>query len=250
MRGLSRPRTARFAIVVAFASWPAFAQTGPGWTTAWGTSQQVLGQTHVSNATLRLIARVTAPGDTIRLRFANTFGTAPVTFGKVSVGPRQSANNPASISPGLLMPVTFAGQSSVTIAAGGSVTSDPVPLRVDAQEDVAVSVYVPDADVAASQHNGAIVTSFTTDNGAGDLTASESGTPFKTRIRTMPWLKAIDVRATTPTTAIVASAIPLPTGPARPSMRMIAGKISWRSDWRCKTSSAIPSSTKGSAEIP
>jgi lysophospholipase L1-like esterase len=75
---------------------------------------------------------------------------------------------------------------------------------VDAQEDVAVSVYVPDADVAASQHNGAIVTSFTTDNGAGDLTASESGTPFKTRIRTMPWLKAIDVRATTPTTAIVA----------------------------------------------
>jgi lysophospholipase L1-like esterase len=202
--GLPRLRTANFVLAGVLACWPAFAQTGPGWITAWATSQQTLGPARVSNATLRLIARVTAPGDAIRLRFDNTFGTAPVTFGRVSAGPRQSANNPASISPGLLVPVTFAGQSSVTIAAGGSATSDPVALRVDAQEDVAVSVYVPGAEVAASQHNGALVTSFATDNGAGDLTASESGTPFKTRITTMPWLKAIDVHATAPATAIVA----------------------------------------------
>jgi lysophospholipase L1-like esterase len=197
-------RTVTFAVILALSSWPAFAQTGAGWTTAWGTSQQVLGQSRVSNATLRLIARVTAPGDAIRLRFDNTFGTAPVTFGKVSAGPRQSASNPASISPGLLTPVMFGGHASVTIAPGGSVTSDPIPLAVEAQEDLAVSVYVPGADVPASQHSGAVVTSFVTDSGAGDLTASESGAPFKTRITTMPWLKAIDVRATAPTTAIVA----------------------------------------------
>src|SRR5258708_3509913 len=195
---LSRLRTTEIAVALAFAGfWPAFAQTGPDWTTAWATSQQVLGQTRVSNATLRLIARVTAPGDAIRLRFDNTFGT-------VSAGPRQSANNPASISPGLLIPVTFDGKSSITIAAGGSVTSDRIPLAVDAQEDLAVSVYIPGTDVPASQHRGAMVTSFITDNGAGDLTASESEAPFKTQITTMPWLKAIDVRGTAPTTAIVA----------------------------------------------
>jgi hypothetical protein len=65
--GLPGLRTAKFAIAMGIASWPAFAQTVPGWTAAWGTSQQVLGQTRVSNATLRLIARVTAPGDAIRL---------------------------------------------------------------------------------------------------------------------------------------------------------------------------------------
>src|SRR5215475_8605115 len=200
------------AIVVAFASCPAFAQTSPGWITAWATSQQTLGQTQVSNATLRLIARVTAPGDAIRLRFDNTFGTAPVTFGKVSTGPRQSVNNRASISPGLLMPVMFDGRSSVTIPAGGSVTSDAIPLRVDAQEDLAVSVYIPGADVQASQHTGAVVTSFVTDNGAGDLTASESGVPFKTRITTMPWLKAIDVHVTTPTTATIVFGDSIPYG--------------------------------------
>jgi lysophospholipase L1-like esterase len=75
---------------------------------------------------------------------------------------------------------------------------------MDAQEDLAISVYVPGTDVLASQHSGAIVTSFITDNGAGDLTASESGVPFKTRITTMPWLKAIDVRVTAATTAIIA----------------------------------------------
>ena len=97
--GLPRLRTANFVLAGVLACWPAFAQTGTGWTTAWATSQQALGPARVSNATLRLIARVTAPGDAIRLRFDNTFGTAPVTFGKVSAGPRQSANNPASISP-------------------------------------------------------------------------------------------------------------------------------------------------------
>jgi lysophospholipase L1-like esterase len=201
---LLRLKTATFAMVVALGSWPAFAQTGSDWITAWGTSQQALSQSRVSNATVRLVARVTAPGDAFRLRFDNTFGTVPVTFGKVSAGPRQSANNPASISPGLLMPVTFGGQSSVTIAAGGSVTSDPIPLAVDAQEDLAVSIYLPGADVAASQHSGAHATSFVTENGAGDLTASESGTAFKARITTMPWLKAIDVHVTAPTTAVVA----------------------------------------------
>jgi lysophospholipase L1-like esterase len=193
-----------FAIAVAFGWLPALAQAESGWTTAWGTSQQALSQTRVSDATFRLIARVTAPGDAIRLRFDNTFGAAPVTFGRVSAGPRQSANNPASISPGLFMPALFDGQSSVTIEAGGSATSDPIPLAVDAQEDLAISVYVPGAEVPASQHNGALVTSFITDNGAGDLTASESGGAFKNRITTMPWLKAIDVRATSPTTAVVA----------------------------------------------
>jgi lysophospholipase L1-like esterase len=193
-----------FAIAMVFGSLPAFAQAESGWTTAWGTSQQALGQNRVSDATFRLIARITVPGDAIRLRFDNTFGAAPVTFGKVSAGPRQSANNPASISPGLLMPVLFDGQSAVTIEAGGSATSDPIPLAVDAQEDLAISVYVPGADVPASQHSGALVTSFITDNGAGDLTASESGVAFKNRITTMPWLKAIDVHAASPTTAIVA----------------------------------------------
>src|SRR5689334_24914833 len=40
----------------------------PGWVTSWSTSQQGLAQQPIANATLRLIARVTIPGEAIRVR--------------------------------------------------------------------------------------------------------------------------------------------------------------------------------------
>src|SRR6185503_418541 len=37
------------------------------WVAAWSTSQQGLSETKLSNATVRLIARVTIPGDAVRI---------------------------------------------------------------------------------------------------------------------------------------------------------------------------------------
>src|SRR6266567_117935 len=95
-------RALAFVLLVASS---AFAQNAhQGWVTAWGTSQQALGETKISNATVRLIARVTLPGDSIRIRLDNTFGTAPVTFGSVTVAPR--IQGPA-VAAGLNKAVTF-----------------------------------------------------------------------------------------------------------------------------------------------
>jgi lysophospholipase L1-like esterase len=145
-----------------------------------------------------MIARVTVPGESVRVRLDNTFGTAPVVFGKATIGLR--ARGPA-VAAGLVRPLTFGGKDSVTVAAGASATSDPVALRVEALQDVAVSLFVPAADVQPSQHNNAVVTSYLTDNGAGDQSASEDGKPFSAKTTSMLWLKSIDVipdgRATT-----------------------------------------------------
>src|ERR1700692_4107799 len=103
------------------------------WVTAWATSQQGLGPAKIGNATVRMIARVTVPGESVRDRLDNTFGTAPVVFGKDTLGLR--GRGPA-VAAGLVRPLTFAGKDSVTIAAGASVTSDPVALRVEALQDV------------------------------------------------------------------------------------------------------------------
>jgi len=81
----------------------------------------------------------------------------------------------------------------VTVAAGATVTSDPVALRVEALQDLAVSLFVPDADVQPSQHNNAVVTSYLTDNGAGDQSAAADGKPFTGKTTSMFWLKSIDV---------------------------------------------------------
>ena len=60
----------------------------PGWVTSWSTSQQGLAQQPVANATLRLITRVTLPGDAVRVRLDNSFGTQPVTFSHATIAPR------------------------------------------------------------------------------------------------------------------------------------------------------------------
>jgi lysophospholipase L1-like esterase len=164
---------------------------GQGWVTAWGTSQQGLGNARISNATVRMLARVTIPGESVRIRLDNTFGASPVTFGKATIGPR--VRGPA-LAAGMITPVTFSGKEMVTIPAGESVVSDPVALRVEAQQDLAVSLFVTGAETRPSQHLSAFVTSYLTENGAGDHSASADGRPFTGRTTSAFWLKAIDVR--------------------------------------------------------
>jgi lysophospholipase L1-like esterase len=173
----------------------------PAWVTAWATSQQGAGETRITNATVRMIARVTVPGDSVRVRLDNTFGTTPVAFGKASIGPRIRG---AALAAGMVKPLTFGGKSAVTVPAGGTVESDPVALHVDAQQDVAVSLYVAASDVQPSQHNNAVVTSYVTPNGAGDQSASEDGKPFAGTTTSLWWLKSIDVQPAAPATTIVA----------------------------------------------
>ena len=60
----------------------AVAQNAQAWVTAWGTSQQALGDTKITNATVRMVARVTIAGESVKVRLDNTFGRAPVVFGK------------------------------------------------------------------------------------------------------------------------------------------------------------------------
>jgi lysophospholipase L1-like esterase len=175
--------------------------SNPGWITAWATSQQGLGPAKISNATVRMVARVTAPGESLRVRLDNTFGKEPVTFGKATIGLRVRG---AALAAGLVRPLTFGGKDSVTVAAGGTVVSDAVALHVEALQDVAVSLFVPGADVQPSQHNNAQVTSYLTDNGGGDQSAAEGGKAFSGTTTSMPWLKSIDVIAGAGVSTIVA----------------------------------------------
>ncbi|HEY7302105.1 MAG TPA: GDSL-type esterase/lipase family protein [Xanthobacteraceae bacterium] len=190
------------ALAVGLLISPALAQNGSGpWVTAWASSQQAVGQTKISKATVRMIARVTLPGESVRIRLDNTFGAVPASFGRISIGPR--IRGPA-LAAGLVKPVTFGGASTVTIPAGGTVESDPVPLHVDAQQDLGVSLYVTGSDLQPSQHNNAFEDSYLTPDGAGDQTGSENGKPFTRSTTAMFWLKSIDVRPQRPATAIVA----------------------------------------------
>jgi lysophospholipase L1-like esterase len=171
------------------------------WVTAWGTSQQALGDTGISNATVRLIARVTVPGDAVRIRLDNGFGQEPVKIGRAFVGLRVQG---ALLAAGSNKPITFGQSAEVVLRPGGTVLSDPVPLKVLAQQDLAISLFMPGANVKPSQHTGAMVTSYRTADGSGDAAADEGRTAFATTLTATWWLKAIDVQSTSSPGAIVA----------------------------------------------
>ena len=174
---------------------------GARWVTAWGTSQQTLGTVELTDTTVRVIARVTIPGEAVRIRLDNTYGSEAVTIGSAQVGPRIQN---ALVAAGLNRSVFFAGSPSVTLPAGGSAISDPVQLQVFARQDLAVSLYIPGANVRPSQHSGARATSYYTVNGAGDLTAEEGTAGFVNTTGATWWLKAIDVYSSSSAGAIVA----------------------------------------------
>ena len=179
------------------------AQRAPSrtWITAWGTSQNGLATNPITNATVRMIGRVTIPGDAVRIRLDNTFGQSPVTIGKGSVGLRIQG---AAVAAGSNHPLSFGGSVSVVIPVGGSIVSDPVSITVLAGQDLAVSLYVPGENVRPSQHSGAVVTSYMSASGSGDVTAEDGGTRFSVNTTSMFWLKAIDVLSSSATGAIVA----------------------------------------------
>jgi lysophospholipase L1-like esterase len=171
------------------------------WVTAWGTSQQTTGSVPLTNTTVRLNARVTIGGDALRLRFDNTYGKTTVSIGRAYVGLR--ARGPVVV-PGSNRPVSFAGRETTSIPAGGSIRSDPIVMDVLAMQDLAVSLYLPAADLLVSQHSGALTTSYVATPNGGDHAAVEGAEPFSTTITTMPLLKSIDVRSAAAPGAIVA----------------------------------------------
>ena len=174
---------------------------GSRWITAWGTSQNGVGNTPIGNATVRMVARVSIGGDAVRIRLDNTYGKTPIAIGKAYVG---HVVRGSALEQGSNRQISFNRSPNVTIPAGGSAVSDPLPISVRAFQDLAVSLYVPEADVRPSQHGNSYVTSYVAANGSGDTASDETGKPFATTTGSMLWLKAIDVLSATSTGAIVA----------------------------------------------
>jgi lysophospholipase L1-like esterase len=175
--------------------------SSPRWITAWATSQQSLGEDAVTNATIRLVARVTEGGESVRIRLDNGYGVEPLRIGAASVGHRMRG---ATLAPGTHRPLLFDGDRAVTIPPGGSVQSDAVDLSVLARQDLAVSLHLPEAGTHPSVHRGALVTSYVSADDAGDLTGDETSTGFSATTTSMWWLKSIDVLTSASGGAIVA----------------------------------------------
>lgn len=154
-------------------AWPATAATSPPtWTGSWATA---LVPTDAANlpapqgeVTIRQVVRLGAGGPRLRLRLANTFGTAPLRIDGARVA-LAAAPGGSGIVAGTDRGVTFDGQTGVTIPPGATWLSDPVNLPVEGLARLAVSLRLPEVPRQASVHRSARTTAFVV---AGDQSAA------------------------------------------------------------------------------
>jgi hypothetical protein len=153
-------------------------------------------------------------GNTIRLRFSNTWGSQPVTFGRITVGLQSFSGN---VLPETNTPVTFSGQPFVTIPVGQEIFSDPVFLRwVETGDDerdgvdpvvdghnLAVSIYIQGASGPMTYHSTALAESFLSQPNAGDLTGQDDDSNFPYETNHWFFLDAVDVLAPADTRVLV-----------------------------------------------
>ncbi|WP_199514144.1 SGNH/GDSL hydrolase family protein [Nucisporomicrobium flavum] len=148
---------------------------GPGNTAPLLTAAFPDNQAH--NQTVRMIVQPGVEGSRWRVRLTNEFGTRPVTFGRAYAGLQRIGG---AVVPGTNRALTFAGRRTVTVPAGRTVLSDPVPVRVtDAQsQHLAVSLFIAGDSGPMTWHAAAFTTSYLSAPNAGDRTADLTDRAF------------------------------------------------------------------------
>jgi lysophospholipase L1-like esterase len=112
--------------------------------------------------TVREVIRTSTGGKRVRVIYSNRYGKSPLVIGEARIAITLDAPpHPAtSLQTDSGMPLTFAGQRSVTIAPGQSATSDAAALPVAARQRLSVSTWLPGRTPVTTFHWGAQQTAF------------------------------------------------------------------------------------------
>ncbi|MDG9717946.1 SGNH/GDSL hydrolase family protein [Streptomyces sp. DH24] len=161
----------------------------------WAAGAQRLDE-GVAGRGYRLVVRTSVGGTAPRIRLSNAHGDRPVTFDGVYAGLRERG---AALVRGTNRRLTFDGEPSVTVPAGGAALSDPARLTVPASADLVVSFRSADAAGPATGHWLAMQTSYVTHGGH---TAEESGARWRRTTGSWFHLDAVSVRPARRTGAV------------------------------------------------
>ena len=151
-----------------------------------------------ADLTLREIVHVSLGGPIVRIVLSNEFGLDPLTIGEAHIA--LSTGNGAIDLPSANA-LTFGGRTSITIPPGALAVSDPADVKLPPFSDLAVSLFLPAQPIRQlSIHNSAEQTSYVI---PGNLVSAKTLEAPK-EIESWPFLKAIDVKSSGNSAAIVA----------------------------------------------
>src|ERR1700760_2900564 len=94
---------------------------GTHWVGTWTAAPAPAEGAAFANQTLRMNARASVGGETLRVRISNAYGTKPLLIGAAHIGVRK--DGPAIVADTDRV-LTFGGEPSATIAAGALLISD------------------------------------------------------------------------------------------------------------------------------
>lgn len=153
--------------------------------------------------TLRMVIHSSIGGSSARIHLVNTFSSAPVVIGHVTIaaqaqprrrGPGQA--RPDAAAAGVPVTLTFGGSRRTTIPAGGAVYTDAAAFPVTADENLLVSVYLPEAVTSAPFHSITLTRSYTSAPGdTADRAAEVSGASFPRTFKHWAYVGGLDVTA-------------------------------------------------------
>ncbi|MFJ8506111.1 SGNH/GDSL hydrolase family protein [Streptomyces avermitilis] len=146
----------------------------------------------------RLIVRTSVGGTNMRIRLSNAFGDHPVTSANAYAGLQKQG---AELVHGSNRKLSFGGAASVTVPAGETVLSDPLPGKLAAQSNLVISLYVTGAQGPTTGHGMAMQTNYAT---AGDHAAEEGAANWTDPMGSWYWLDAVDVETSTAVSSVVA----------------------------------------------
>ncbi|HEX4008922.1 MAG TPA: SGNH/GDSL hydrolase family protein [Solirubrobacteraceae bacterium] len=193
-RAATRRAATRRRAVLRMRSTAAAPPPGGHWLATWGAAPQGPTPGNLSvrgfgDQTLREIVLTSAGGSMARVRLTNVFGSRPLTIDRATVAQQRAG---ATLVPGTIHTLTFAGQQSVIIPPGAEVLSDPVAMSVASLTHLAISLYVPLVTGPATEHFQARQLNYVA---SGDHTLSSDGTGFNAQSQSWYFLDGVEVLA-------------------------------------------------------
>ncbi|HLI75735.1 MAG TPA: GDSL-type esterase/lipase family protein [Acidobacteriaceae bacterium] len=154
------------------------------WVVAWGASPENAQASTTDpggqEQSFRFFFYPTVSGTQERVHLSNLYATGPITIGAARLALAASTNGATgdAIDTAHDTALTFNGSSSVTLAAGQEIVSDPVNITYSFGAKMAVSLYVKGTFGPLTQHDSEFNTSFQTAPGAGDATGDAAGEAY------------------------------------------------------------------------
>ena len=124
----------------------------------------------LENTSLREIVQVSIGGKRVRLKLTNEFSQEATEIKAVELAIAKTAGSSSEIDEQSMVSLTFDGNASVTIPAGGKVVSDAVNFRIGERQNVAITIHYGKASASVSGHPGSRTTSYLKTGNTTDFT--------------------------------------------------------------------------------